>query len=160
MEKINFQNNVTKASAETMTQFQDNIENAINEVLNIVCPIGKVEIFFDNEDHSNYLGFTWERTSIGKTPIGIDSSDSDFNAIGKTGGEKEHTLTTNEMPSHKHEMSLADYGSDACSAVVWKPGDSNGKFAYGGDMIDNAGGSQSHNNLQPYEVMAFWKRVA
>lgn len=33
MEKINFQNNVTKANAETMTQFQDNIENAINEVI-------------------------------------------------------------------------------------------------------------------------------
>ena len=31
MEKINFQDNVTKANAETMTQFQDNIENAINE---------------------------------------------------------------------------------------------------------------------------------
>lgn len=30
MEKINFQNNITKANAETMTQFQDNIENAIN----------------------------------------------------------------------------------------------------------------------------------
>lgn len=32
MEKINFQNNITKANAETMTQFQDNIENAINEI--------------------------------------------------------------------------------------------------------------------------------
>lgn len=32
MEKINFQNNVTKANAETMTQFQDNIENAINNL--------------------------------------------------------------------------------------------------------------------------------
>lgn len=31
MEKINFQNNITKANAETMTQFQNNIENAINE---------------------------------------------------------------------------------------------------------------------------------
>lgn len=32
MEKINFQDNITKANAETMTQFQDNIENAINEI--------------------------------------------------------------------------------------------------------------------------------
>ena len=32
MEKINFQNNITKASAETMNQFQDNIENAINTI--------------------------------------------------------------------------------------------------------------------------------
>ena len=31
MEKINFQNNITKANAQTMNQFQNNIENAINE---------------------------------------------------------------------------------------------------------------------------------
>lgn len=30
MEKINFQNNITKANAETMNQLQDNVENAIN----------------------------------------------------------------------------------------------------------------------------------
>lgn len=32
MEKINFQDNITKANAETMNTFQDNIENAINEI--------------------------------------------------------------------------------------------------------------------------------
>lgn len=32
MEKINFQNNITKANAETMNQFQDNIENALSDV--------------------------------------------------------------------------------------------------------------------------------
>lgn len=29
MEKINFQDNITNANAETMNQFQDNVENAI-----------------------------------------------------------------------------------------------------------------------------------
>lgn len=30
MEKINFQNNVTKVNADTFNTFQDNIENGIN----------------------------------------------------------------------------------------------------------------------------------
>lgn len=158
MEKINFQDNITKANAETMNTFQNNIEKAINEVLNIVCPIGKVEIFFDNEDHSNYLGFTWERTSIGKTPIGIDSSDSDFNAIGKTGGEKEHTLIINEIPEHNHELG---YDTGALLTAGNQRGNAGSGSTYGQGWYTRAvGGNQPHNNLQPYEVMAFWKRVA
>lgn len=35
MEKINFQNNITKANTETMNQFQDNIEKAINGMNNV-----------------------------------------------------------------------------------------------------------------------------
>lgn len=32
MEKINFQDNITKANAQTMNQFQNNIENALSDV--------------------------------------------------------------------------------------------------------------------------------
>lgn len=157
MEKINFQDNITPANAETMNTFQNNIEKAINEVLNIVCPIGKVEIFFDNEDHSNYLGFTWERTSIGKTPIGIDEDDTEFNEIGKTGGEKTHTLTIDEMPNHSHVYPSGATGSTQNSQ--YGPIDSSNYNKYQSSTY-GTGGNQPHNNLQPYEVVAFWKRVA
>ena len=33
-------------------------------LLNELYPIGKTEIFYDNADHSNYLGFKWERTAL------------------------------------------------------------------------------------------------
>ena len=38
----------------------------------------------------------------GKVAVGRDSADTDFNALGKTGGAKTHTLTVAEMPSHTH----------------------------------------------------------
>lgn len=41
----------------------ENLNYNFQEVLNLVCPVGKVEIFYDNDDHSNYLGFTWKRTA-------------------------------------------------------------------------------------------------
>lgn len=158
MEKINFQNNVTKANAETMTQFQNNIESAINEILNSVCPIGKIEIFFDNDDHSNYLGFTWERTLIGKTPVGIDSSDNDFNEIGKTMGEKTHTLTIEEMPKHNHSFSYK-WKIPPTGSADWaaQNTDASGQLD---NVIGYAGGDKPHNNMQPSQVVAYWKRVA
>ena len=53
MEKINFQNNITKASAETMTQFQDNIENAINKKQNAGDYALKGTILWKNSNTSS-----------------------------------------------------------------------------------------------------------
>ena len=114
-------------------------------------------MFFDNEDHSNYMGFTWERTSIGKVPVGIDTSDTDFNTIGKTGGEKTHTLSISEMPSHQHQIAYAkpNTADTHGTGYVYGQKDSTNTL-----MITASGGSQPHNNLQSYEVMAFWKRIS
>ena len=30
----------------------------LNQVLEMLLPIGKIEMFYDAEDHSNYMGFT------------------------------------------------------------------------------------------------------
>lgn len=137
----------TDLNAQTFNQMQDNIESAIDSIANLICPIGKVEVFFDNNDHSNYLGFTWERTSIGRVPVGIDSSDTDFDTIGETGGEK--------INSELH-----------CGSVTW--GLTNNTPGYMDRTIVRANPiSQTHeeisaeiSNLQPYQVMAFWKRVS
>ena len=41
----------------------------------------------------------------GRTCVGLNIDDTDFNTIGKTGGEKSHTLTIDELPSHDHVIS-------------------------------------------------------
>jgi microcystin-dependent protein len=38
----------------------------------------------------------------GRIPVGFDSSQTEFDTLGETGGAKTHTLTTAEMPSHTH----------------------------------------------------------
>lgn len=161
MEKINFVNNQAPAlNATNLNQMQINIENAIADLYDAIFPIGQIVIKGDNADYSNWLGYTWERTAVGKVLVGYDSSDTDFNTIGKTGGEKTHTLTIAEMPSHKHELSLANYGNDSCSAVIWETTNNGGMYKYSGDMLQATGGNQPHNNLQPYQVVAYWKRIS
>ena len=84
----------------------------------------------------------------GKVLVAYDSDESDFNTMGKTGGEKTHLLTASEMPAHTHSAPLktsggTDFGGSAPN--VW--GGNNG-IATG-----SAGGGGAHNNLQPYIVM-------
>ena len=81
----------------------------------------------------------------GRTLVGKDSTDTDFNTLGKTGGEKTHKLTVDEMPSHKHSMNFGDSaGGDGSGFVYSSTSGNNNVF-----MLETGGG-QAHNNLQPY----------
>ncbi len=133
-----------------------NLNNNFSEILNLIYPIGRGFIDFTNTDYSNYLGFTWERELIGKVPVGIDSNDTDFNTIGKTGGEKTHILTIPEIPAHSHDIRYQNIQIQLGSTYSNELSGSSGVNVVSSDT----GSNYPHNNLQPYEVVAFWKRIA
>lgn len=72
-------------------------------------------------------------------------------AVGATGGEINHTLTTGEMPSHSHGFTT---GGQAVSTGANAHGSSTGtSFQYAD--ITSTGGGGSHNNMPPYQALAF-----
>lgn len=138
-----------------------------------IFPIGTVLAFADNVDpNKTYTSQTWVRFAKGKTLVGVDESDSTFASVGKTGGEKTHTLSSSEMPRHTHSI-----GTGSLHGSVNGGGTSRTRFAKGtsgGYAFQNgtqshltfvyslgaAGENASHNNLQPYETVFYWKRTA
>ena len=144
-----FKNNEAPALSDTT------LNNMQKELLELVFPIGSTYVTQTNTNPSTILGFgTWERLK-GKICLGLDEDDTNMNAIGKTGGEKTHTLTTNEMPAHKHNL-LTESGSGSKWALKTVSGV--GQFG-GTDQIQSAGGGQAHNNMQPYEIVGYmWIR--
>ena len=99
-----------------------------------------------------------ERTAVGKVWVGYDNGDTDFNTIGKTGGEKTHTLTINEIPSHNHSVKYAS--NDTGFGDNYFTAGKKSSYETSNVPINNTGGNQAHNNLQPYQVVAYWKRVS
>lgn len=136
------------------------------EVLKKAYPIGSVYINASNSTNpASLLGFgTWVAFGAGKVMVGLDAGDTSFDTIGKTGGEKTHTLTVAEMPSHKHSRIEDFYNYQASMSSIfggiYKVGDPLETGKTDSKTIQNTGGGGSHNNLQPYIVVYFWKRTA
>lgn len=161
MEKINFQNGVTKVNADTFNTFQNNINDAINlmkiEILKAENPIGHIRMETTDVNPATYLGFgTWVLWGAGKVPVGVDTADTDFSTVEKTGGEKTHTLTTNEIPKHKHEIAVRNNSATG----LYETKATNATGDVGNAYTKEAGGGQAHNNLQPYITCYMWKRVS
>lgn len=82
----------------------------------------------------------------GKTVVGKDSTDTDFNTLGKTVGEKTHTLTKSELPKIDIQTKFASSSGGDGSGLVY--GTSTGSSP--NNLVYNVNyGSQAHNNLQP-----------
>lgn len=115
-------------------------------------PVGAIYMSYTSTSPASFIGGSWiqiqERFLL--------AAGSKYDA-GDTGGETEHTLTVNEMPSHTHRV----YGS----------GFDNRVSGIGGSVIDtgdpirpastsSAGGGAAHNNMPPYLVVYIWRRTA
>ena len=135
-----------------------------------------------------WKGTKWERVE-GLVPVGYKESDADFGTLGKTGGSKEVTLSVEQMPDHNHpakakkaanhKHGIALKTATGSATPHTGPGVKEGSWSStdthawldkslceeAGEhdhiiTVENAGGSQAHNNLQPYKVFNMWVRTA
>jgi len=82
---------------------------------------------------------------------------------GEVGGEQGHTLTIGEMAPHSHQPNYAAAATSLTPGGNLWAADPNGNVTFaasGGETmhpaaIGNAGGSQAHQNMEPYEVLNF-----
>jgi microcystin-dependent protein len=75
----------------------------------------------------------------GRVPVGFDSAQTEFDALGEAGGAKTHTLTTAEMPSHTHTQNSHNHTQDAHGHSINDPSHSHGMQPMGANPSDNTG---------------------
>lgn len=144
------------------------ISTVMRVIIDRVYPVGIIVDFAveTNPNTAVGCGTQWQRIADGRTLIASDAS----HPVGWSGGEAAHVLTTDEMPSHNHQIQQA--GSDgAIHMIMGKDGTYPGEnylsfgtsvkpFAESTISISYTGGNAAHNNMQPSLAVARWKRVA
>lgn len=102
------------------------------------------------EKVAQYFGYgTWAAFGAGQFLLGAGGSYQ----AGNTGGEAEHTLTLNEIPSHVHSTWRVDLDKSGKYDVASGSYDMN-------NSTGSSGGGQAHNNMPPYIVVYRWQRIA
>lgn len=120
-------------------------------------PVNAIYINVSGTNAGTELGYgTWIAFGAGKVLVGFNSGDPDFGTALQTGGEKTHTLSTSEMPSHSHNLFVGQTGSGSPSVSALGLTTGAGSSGY----ITSTGSGSAHNNIQPYIVAYFWKRTA
>jgi microcystin-dependent protein len=110
---------------------------------------GDPVLFSENGTGTQYYSTTFYIPDFRqKVSVGLDSNSTNFNYMGRTGGETTHTLSINEIPIHYHVESYTPlqgvYGTTGPSV--------NGCGYPTTANTGNAGGGLAHNNLQPYST--------
>lgn len=150
------------------------LEALIKQYILASHPVGSIEINISGANPSTYLGGTWIAWGTGKVPVGVNIDDADFDTVEKIGGSKtisykpagtntgtevtlnaielthsggavgNHTLTTNEIPSHNHGFGAYRGVSRASldqNVVSWE-----GDIGDRGATTLNTGGGGAHNH--------------
>lgn len=124
-------------------------------------PVGYIIMTVSSTNPSAYLGGTWQQWGKGRTIVGVDTSDTDFSTAEKTGGEKTHKLTQDEMPAHSHSLTGALDNPNAPEAANLRgTGYSTTVQQLAQGKATSTGGDQAHNNMPPYITCFIWKRTA
>lgn len=140
------------------------IEELKKTFLDIVYPIGSYFFTEDTKNPKDILGYesSWEKVE-GRVLMGASASYT----VGSEGGEATHTLSEAEMPKHFHDS--LRYQNANAAKFGCNPGtrpDTAWQVTYVGGQAQDyyvtgyTGGSQPHNNLQPYRAVNIWRRVA
>ena len=145
------------------------LDKLTETVMNGVYPVDSVLITTNSANPGTYLPGTWVAFATGKTLIGVNPEDTDFNSSGMTGGSKDatvvaHTHTMQAAGAHSHvgyRASFKESGSgtqhySASGSSTWNATASAGSHTH---TINSSGSSGSKANLPPYITVYMWRRT-
>jgi len=136
-------------------------------------------MLFWNKPH-NQIPTGWQEATNwrGRMPVGVDANQAEFATLGIEGGEKEVTLTEQQIPSHhhdgdteiepahKHEMHFPEFpnaqtggpgydgGNNTYIPNIWRETTPKGEHGHH-FTTNNSGGDQAHNNMSPYRTVYY-----
>ena len=132
----------------------DYIDSKIKMNVDLMYPVGSIYLSTNSINPSEYFGGEWESWGSGRVPVGIDTNDTNFNTVEKTGGNKVFNgiHLTSYLADGSTQYGFPNIGNYANRTIV-ASGDISGSVHRGETPINIS-------LLQPYITCYMWKRTA
>ena len=126
--------------------------------VDFIYPVGSIYISINSTNPSKYFGGTWTAFATGRTLVGVDTNQTEFNTVQKTGGSKylqNHTHTwTNTIYTGTGGSGYGDHAYEILANTTKEK--TNTLWTHG---VYNVTTGDS-GNLQPYITVYMWQRTA
>lgn len=159
------------------------MEEQMKQVTLLMYPVGSVYESTDITNPREYFGGTWEVFGAGRVTVGIDTGQTEFNQVRKTGGAKTQTLTQAQLPKITGKVEAGSGNSGTADGGYGAFRKASGVFSvspedyqYSMPKRENAmswpsgygkyyfemsvGENQPHDNMPPYVTVYRWVRTA
>ena len=154
-------------------------EKGLRELIGkFMYPIGSIYMSTSSTDPADFFGGTWEPWGSGRVPVGVDSSNSNFNTVEKTGGSANAILVSHSHRPASYAAESSESGEYLFSTHLNNTESVAQRRVDGGATTDPYAltakaigdlGQDSHTttegedgtnkNLQPYITCYMWKRI-
>lgn len=173
--------NEKKVQIKMDTEIEGNFRLNSKTIFDLVYPVGSIYMSINSTNPANFFGGTWVQWGAGRVPVCVNTSDSNFNLVEKTGGSS----------SHRHEFRIGMhwwYGG-ACGEGAFS---GTGAYRFSDNQYDgwardlsgqslpvnsaihsnsstvsatpngkwSKGDTSESSNFQPYITCYMWKRTA
>lgn len=137
----------------------NSLDTKLSNYWKTIYPVGSVYISVSTTSPATLFGGEWERL---KDRFLLGAGDTYSN--GQTGGEAEHTLSIEEIPSHRHKANGQRATSSTNGPVVMRSATLSNAYTENEMFTDYEGGqsdgtTKAHNNMPPYLAVYMWKRT-
>ena len=123
----------------------------MTNIVELIYPVGSFYFTSSNINPTTLFGGTWRQI---KDRFLLSCGDKYEN--GSVGGEDEHQLTIEELPSHNHSIFRGTEGTDYYGITGKEPTSS---CPYE-NKTTSTGNNQPHNNMPPYLAVYVWERIS
>lgn len=147
---------------------QKNVSITPLDIYNLY-PIGSIYISVIDVNPANYFGGTWEAFGTGRTLVGVDTSQTEFNTVMKTGGSKVHSHGNGNLAAAieitwngQNIIKIGNYQNRPMATNIAMKG----LPTYYNENTNTTSGcrvegiTSNSSTLQPYITVYMWRRIS
>lgn len=121
--KLTKPSQIEKYNIDVMNANMDKIDG----IFDLIYPVGSIYMSVNPTNPATLFGGEWEAWGNGRVPVGIDTSQTEFNTVEKTGGDKllqshNHTASSSNSGGHTPSGSIIGAGGHSHSGTTGEAG--------------------------------------